>query len=337
MVGLAGQQSLEQEDSTYQNEQDVGALFRQARLERQWSIEDVARLTRIRQLYLTAIENGRIDQLPGKIYTVGFIKTYAHLLELDPLEILRRLKLDLGESFELNKLVIAVPTQSQERPSLKLVALTSALAITLLSGAIVWTFWEKEVRQLWASLTAPDGVGFEAEADVADSLVENENFVSVPREEPNLLEQDKGIIPSLPPLESSHVTEAKNDTLAEPEPLAPTASSNKPLASQPSGDGDKITIVASKDSWVQVLDGQGKSIFVRLMHSGDTFTVPSENGPYLLNTGNAGGIRLKLNNGITNLLGADGKVMRAIPVTPEHVRQLGVIVEEPSAQPSIEN
>ena len=46
----------------------------------------------IRQQYLEALEAGRINELPGNAYALGFLRTYASALGLDPNETARRFK-----------------------------------------------------------------------------------------------------------------------------------------------------------------------------------------------------------------------------------------------------
>jgi len=55
----------------------LGAKLRQAREERGISLSEVAEQTRISPLYLESIENDDYRNLPGGIFTKGFIKTFA--------------------------------------------------------------------------------------------------------------------------------------------------------------------------------------------------------------------------------------------------------------------
>jgi cytoskeleton protein RodZ len=70
----------------------IGQLLRNARLSQSKDIQEVSQTLKIRQIYLNAIENDEFDQLPGKIYIIGFIKTYAEYLQLDSEEIIRAYK-----------------------------------------------------------------------------------------------------------------------------------------------------------------------------------------------------------------------------------------------------
>ena len=60
----------------------LGVRLRTRREELGYSIQDVAELTKIQTAFITAIEEEHFDKLPGKVYVVGFLKTYARALDL---------------------------------------------------------------------------------------------------------------------------------------------------------------------------------------------------------------------------------------------------------------
>ena len=61
----------------------IGPSLREARTRRGLSPADVHKAVRIRERYLTAIEEERWEMLPGDAYTKGFLRTYAEFLGLD--------------------------------------------------------------------------------------------------------------------------------------------------------------------------------------------------------------------------------------------------------------
>lgn len=61
----------------------IGDSLREARTRRGYSPADVHKAIRIRERYLTALEEERWDMLPGEAYTKGFLRTYADYLGLD--------------------------------------------------------------------------------------------------------------------------------------------------------------------------------------------------------------------------------------------------------------
>ena len=70
----------------------IGTWLRACRLKRGEDLVDVARVLRIRQIYLKAIEDGRYRDMPGPTYAVGFVRAYAEHLGLDSDEVIRRFK-----------------------------------------------------------------------------------------------------------------------------------------------------------------------------------------------------------------------------------------------------
>lgn len=61
----------------------IGDSLREARTRRGFSPADVHKAIRIRERYLTALEEERWDMLPGEAYTKGFLRTYAEHLGLN--------------------------------------------------------------------------------------------------------------------------------------------------------------------------------------------------------------------------------------------------------------
>jgi len=75
----------------------VGDILRRARLKKKLTIQDVENSIRVSAQHLTAIEENRLELLPGRIYALGFIKAYAELVELDSTKLLALLKRQAGE------------------------------------------------------------------------------------------------------------------------------------------------------------------------------------------------------------------------------------------------
>lgn len=63
--------------------QSVGEILRQSRVHYGLEIADVESALRIRALHLQALEDGRTDRLPGRVYAIGFVRAYAEYLGLD--------------------------------------------------------------------------------------------------------------------------------------------------------------------------------------------------------------------------------------------------------------
>ena len=58
----------------------IGEHLKRVRKVCGYSLEDVARVTKINLLYLEAIENDEFSKLPGETFLQGFLRSYAKLL-----------------------------------------------------------------------------------------------------------------------------------------------------------------------------------------------------------------------------------------------------------------
>ena len=76
----------------------IGAALRDARVARNLSLAEVSALLRIREAHLEAIELEDFEQLPGNVYAIGFIRTYAQYLELNESDLIMRFKAASVES-----------------------------------------------------------------------------------------------------------------------------------------------------------------------------------------------------------------------------------------------
>jgi len=87
---------------------EVGERLRDAREVRGVDLHRVERDTKIRSKYLAALEAGEFADLPGDVYTRGFLRNYATYLGLDPDEIEDEWRQEGGEVIPV-KPVIAGP------------------------------------------------------------------------------------------------------------------------------------------------------------------------------------------------------------------------------------
>ena len=118
--------------------QSAGVALQEQRASFGLDLDEVAQALKIKPAYLAAIEEGRIDRLPGTVYAVGFIRAYSALLGLDSAEILRRFKLE-ASGFD-TKPDLAFPMPLAERSMPGGGALITALILAI-CGYGAWYYW----------------------------------------------------------------------------------------------------------------------------------------------------------------------------------------------------
>ena len=95
----------------------VGADFRDARERLGWALPDIAASLRIRPSYLADIEEGRLSSLPGNAYAMGFVRTYAAALGLDPDEMARRFRAEARDVNRKVELTFPAPVPQRGVPA----------------------------------------------------------------------------------------------------------------------------------------------------------------------------------------------------------------------------
>ncbi len=112
----------------------VGAELRAAREHRGWNLEELAAGLRIRAAYLEAIEDGRVADLPGNAYALGFLRTYAVALGLEPDDVSRRFRTEVAEVNTKTELTFPAPVPDRGVPAGAVVLLGLVLAVGAYAG-----------------------------------------------------------------------------------------------------------------------------------------------------------------------------------------------------------
>lgn len=136
----------------------LGQLFKKQRLHQKKTLEDVSEQLKIRRVFLQAIEDEQFDQLPGGVYTVGFIRSYAQYLGLDHDAIMEQLR---DESFFL-PVPLTIIGDEQHFPASRFVSngmIVAGLFLLLIAAIVSYIFLsdnEVPVHVNWSSNVSSD-------------------------------------------------------------------------------------------------------------------------------------------------------------------------------------
>ena len=110
-------------------------------------------------------------------------------------------------------------------------------------------------------------------------------------------------------------------TGAAPAPAAPTAP------------GGPITLTAQAQGiWIKVYDGQGKTLFEKLMDQGESFTVPADAPNPMLWTGRPDALAITVGGKAIPRLADHQTVMKDVPLTPEALSARAGVAKSPAVQ-----
>jgi cytoskeleton protein RodZ len=268
----------------------VGEDLREARMTLGASVEDMAERLRINRRYIHALEEGRIKDLPGPAYAVGFVRSYATALGLDPDEAVRRFRDVTGGGATKNgELVFPEPVPSRGVPAGALVAAGVVVAI---GAYVAWYNWS--------------GSG--------DRVVD-----AVPAVPPRL----EGTAPAPAPRSRDAAatgTPGATPSQAVAAPVPPPAPPPVTPAPAPPVADASIVLRARGEAWVQVRDTRAnQNVFDRVMRSGDTWQVPAREG-LVLTTGKAENLEILVGGEVSPALAGATGVRRGVALEVERLR-----------------
>jgi len=117
----------------------LGAFLRSKREERGLALEEMAEKSRIPLRYLAALEEDRLDALPGKVYERLFIRTYADMVGINVEELSRQFK-EIQNTLELK----VRPEDEHRSPLLKRAIFGLGFLTVLLVAVLLFTGGEQD-------------------------------------------------------------------------------------------------------------------------------------------------------------------------------------------------
>ena len=240
--------------------EDIGTILKSSRLKSKKSMEEISSELCIRKIYLTALEEGDYETLPPIPYGVGYVRTYARYLGLNPDRAVKLYKDASKIEEDKNEIENIVPEKNKSNSWHIVIGI---LALTLLYGG--WEVYsQKESKTKPATDVAAETVVAEEPQNVIpqeetapvmenDNAVENES-TSVKTENTPGAEDASMLQQTTLPTENAGMTE----TVVQPE-------ENTVIENEPD---NKVVVEFSGESWVE-LKGRDKVYFQGVFHAGD--------------------------------------------------------------------
>jgi len=329
----------------------VGEILRRTRLHYGRGLEEVESVLRIRTALLEALEGDDSSKLPGRVYAIGFIRSYAEYLGLDGDQIVELYKQQLGQGALRPEYNFPVAADESKRPDLT-IFLVCIIGLIVVGGCYhffksddndlanvpyqaevmqtaetldvkssvptEFTTLQENVAQLGGADAAPkavtDSVWPPKVEDVMPEMVnslESADAAALKINDAQDITSDKTPDISV----SAQLGVVEDDAQLKDVADAPAVSADKAS----SGD-DSIRIVARDPTWMQIKDTEGKVVFTGILKKGHDIKVPAEAMGWRMDTGNAGGLDIYIGEDIIPPLGGDGIVVRRIPLFADALR-----------------
>ena len=268
-----GKTQQEAPDLNFHTDMPVGEILRRTRVHYGQSLEQVEVVLRIRASQLDALEKGDISQLPGRVYAIGFVRSYSEYLGLDGDKMVHLFKEQSVGKQKKPDLSFPVPASESKVPNMAIIG-GSLFGFLVLVGFVVFLMFPKEPKN------------------------------DIPVVPEDLTKTQLNEAPSLV---------AHTPTASE---TAQAAFDAADAADAPPGTNTNRIIIEVKDSsWVEIRNAEGAAILRQVLKPGDIYLVPNEDG-LIMATGNAGGLKIKLDGKELPPLGEAGQIKRKIALNP---------------------
>jgi cytoskeleton protein RodZ len=258
----------------------IGDVLRAAREEQGRTIEDVARVQRVRTDYLRALEDENFDTFCGDIYAKGFLRSYATELGVDPQPLLDTYRREVSQDDVRAATLVSSGPATRPTPR----AAPPAWVAWLVVGVVVLVglaFLGMVGGSRAPETASPDG-------DEVPEEAETEDVAETPEE-----------TPEPEPEETSDEPEEAEEEEEEPEETY---------------DGVELLLALEEDSWLRVTV-DGSPVLEQVVTAGETLQYQGDE-QVEIRFGNAGGVRVEHNGEDLGSPGARGEAL-TVTFTPE--------------------
>jgi len=132
----------ERPESAIDGALNIGAALRATRQRTGRSLQDLSDTTRIRRAYLDALEEMRLEDLPSRPFTIGYVRAYARALGLDEARAVERFKQDVPADAEPLRAPVGVRKHSDVR-----LALLFGGGAVVVSAVLLWNLARHSVAE----------------------------------------------------------------------------------------------------------------------------------------------------------------------------------------------
>ena len=247
----------------------VGSRLREERLSRGIKRTEIAERLHITNHYVKALESNNFDKLPGAIFIKGYLKNYAELLDLNPIEIIGLYEKAISQSDESTK--TKMPAKKLKIRNRYFVTLSVILFIVVF--IILW---------LYENIIGEDSPASRP-VEITFDGVQKFQFPTVPPSKTNLAETDSGSLKK----GRDRLIHQDGDSAFQYGELHRVIDLN-------SRGTDKLDIQFYDESWIEIMDAPKNKPFREVVTAGNTLQVRGD-APFYILVADATSARIQFN------------------------------------------
>jgi cytoskeleton protein RodZ len=297
----------------------VGQDLRAARLRRGDDLATVSRTLKIRKDHLEALEEDRLEALPGRTYAVGFVRSYADYLGLDPVQCVERFKGEIAGRQEAPAPVSLAPDSSESRLPHGWVIIAVVLLGLVVYGAYhlaksADSLLHPPVAAVPARILPPPASQQSQPKPVVQAVVPQQTAPATPPgSTPSTVPAANGAAPG-----QTQASNPAGNSAVPPSPGAQTAALPPGHAYGLQNHDARVVLRATATTNVIIQSRDGTVFLNHILHPGDSYNVPNGVG-YTLTTQNGGAISIELDGAVMGSAGTPNKVTEALSLDPQAI------------------
>ncbi|MEZ0223246.1 MAG: helix-turn-helix domain-containing protein [Alphaproteobacteria bacterium] len=133
----------------------AGEWLRHVREEKGMELEEVSSAIHVRVVQLRAIEEGHIEALPGMTYALGFVKSYATFLKLDPAAVANKFKAEHSVAPAKPDLKFPEPLAESKVPDPFMIGAAALAGVVVLGVWLMFSGGDEKSTNMAANIPAP--------------------------------------------------------------------------------------------------------------------------------------------------------------------------------------
>jgi len=274
--------------------ESLGQDLRKARERKGEELDHIARILKIRQDYLVAIEESTVEALPGRAYAIGFVRSYAAYLGLDGEEYVERLKAEVAGRGEKEAPAAMSPPAERKWPQGGWVVGGLLLVALVYAGYLLFV----SATQLSEQPVIPVPERLAAEAGLPLAPPAPAPTTQAPAVSPS---------PVAPPVAAA----PRPAPQAVPAPTLPTGQRYGVQNTN-----SRITLRLHRRSRVTVQSASNRLFINRMLLPGDTYLVPNLAG-LRLTAPDSGAVELILDGSSVGFAGENGVIANGLSLNPQ--------------------
>jgi hypothetical protein len=294
---------MNEQEIVLTNEMTAGEMLKNARTtgRRKREIATISKLLCIREEFLTALEEGNYRVIPEDVYILGFARSYAVELGLDPDEVITKLKKELGIATKEHKEEVEVKVKPKVEKAEKIEPAKSTHAKISFDKE---AFMKKAkasvnyVKKYWIWFASGAAALLVILGVVLFLVLGTSGKDSAAENVQNTVEE----VAVIPEPDFRYPVHEKFDVKNSKEA--------------------RVVLQAEKESWVKIEDARGSSVFSRVLIPGDVYYLPAGD-KFKATFGNVGAIDVWVDGRLIKKLGPANTKKTGISMSPDALKSVG--------------